>query len=117
MPQGLAVPADAKHVRAFEEQKRQIARKAQRLREGLEDVKRNVEARSLTLKLNLGEQDTPFGSISVHDIVEALAQDGLNIEKHTVQLDEPIKALGIYEIPIKLQYDVAAKIRLWVTKK
>jgi large subunit ribosomal protein L9 len=116
LPRRLAVPATPEHQRAFEERKRQTARKQARLHQRAAGLKQKLESRSLTLKLNLGEGEKAFGSVTVHDIVEALAQEGVTLEKHAVQLPDPIKVLGIYEVPVRLHPEVTATLKLWVVK-
>ena len=62
------------------------------------------------------EGDKPFGSVTVHDIIEALQRDGLEVEKHAVQLEQPIKTLGIFEIPVRVHPELTATLKLWVTR-
>lgn len=115
-PRGLAVVATPENLRQVEDRKRVTEHKAKRAREGVEQLKRKLESRSLTLKLNLGEGDKAFGSVTTHDIAEALSQEGLPIEKQQIGLAEPLKTLGIYELPIKLHPEVTATLKLWVVK-
>lgn len=115
-PRGLAVAATPQHLQALDAAKRRRAQQAQRLKEQAEALKRRLESRSLTLKLTLGEEDKPFGSVTVHDLLEALKREGLEIEKPAVQLDHPIKALGIYNIPVRLHAEVLATLKVWVVK-
>ena len=86
------------------------------MKEQAETQKQALEGRSLTLTLMVGEGEKTFGSITAHDITEALAQDGHPIAKHAVQLAAPIKALGIYEIPVRLHPEVTATVKLVVAK-
>lgn len=116
VPRGLALPASPDNLRAVEERKRHAALKAQRIRQQADALKRKLEHRSVTLKLTLGERDVPFGSVTVHDIVQALEQEGLPVEKHAVQLAEPIKTLGIYEVPIRVHPEITATLKVWVVK-
>lgn len=116
IPRGLALPATPEHVRDAEERARQAQGKAQRLRKQAESLKQKLEARSLTLKLTLGEGGAAFGSINVHDLVQALAQEHLPVDKAMIKLEEPIKSLGIYEVPIRLHADVTATLKVWVVK-
>ena len=116
IPRGLALPATPAHVRGVEERARAAQGKAQRMRKQAESLKQKLEAHSLTLKLTLGEGGSAFGSISVHDIAQALAQDTLPVDKAMIKLEEPIKSLGIYEIPIRLHHDVTATLKVWVVK-
>ncbi len=116
LPSGLAVAATPKQVKAIEVGRQQRQRKLARVQAEAEAVKHRLEGHSLTLKLTLGEGDKPFGSVTAHDVVEALARDGIQVEKHAVQLEQPVKALGIYEIPIRIHADVTAILKLWVVK-
>ena len=116
IPRGLATLATPEHLRHVQERVRQAHGKVERQRKHAEALKQKVEAHAMTLKLTLGEGGAAFGSISVHDIVEALTQDKLPIEKSMIKLDEPIKSLGIYEVPVRLHADVTATLKVWVVK-
>lgn len=117
LPQGLAVPATAQQLKAAEERSRQQQDKAQRIKAQAQLVKRKLEARSLTLKLSLGQDDKPFGAITAHEIMDALSRDGFALEKHALHLEQPIKSLGIFELPVRLHPDVTATLKLWVVKE
>ena len=116
LPCGLAVPATPQQLKTLEATTRQRLQKTQRMQEEAEALKRKFEGRSLTLKLNVGEDDKPFGSITTHDIAEALTRDGIPVEKHAVRLDQPIKTLGVFDIPVRLHPTVTATLKLWVVK-
>jgi len=116
VPSGLAVPASPQHLKAVEAAKQQRLRQAQRVQAEAEAVKRQLEGRSLTLKLALGADDEPFGSVTVHDVAEALAREGMQVEKHAIRLEHPIKTLGVYDIPVRLHPNVTAMLKLWVVK-
>ena len=116
LPSGLAAPATPQRLKAVEAARQQQLKQAQRLHADAEALKRKIEGRSLTLKLTLGADDQPFGSITVHDVVEALSREGIMVEKHAVHLEQPIKGLGIYEIPVRLHPNVTATLKLWVVK-
>ena len=116
IPLGLAALATKQHLRAMEAVAQQRLLRAQRLRAESEALKRKVEGRSLTLKLSVGQDDQPFGSVTAHDLVEALAREGLSIEKHLIGLEEPIKTLGVFEVPIRLHAEVSATLKVWVVK-
>ena len=116
LPQRLALPATPDNLRILEERKRQAEAKVERIRKQAEALKHTLESRSLTLKLTLGENQTAFGSITTHDLLEALAHEGISLEKHAIQLPEPIKALGIYEVPVRVHPEVTATLKFWVVK-
>jgi large subunit ribosomal protein L9 len=116
LPLGLALPVTPERVRAVEERTRQAERRRARILEQAQALKQRIESRSLTMKLNLGEHDVAFGSLTAHDIVQALADEGITVEKRALALEEPIKALGIYEIPVRTHPEVTATLKLWVVK-
>ena len=116
VPCGLAVLATAQQRAAIETLARQQRAKSQRLQAGAEELKRTLEGRALTLTLTVGAEDKAFGSVTAHDVVEALAKGGITLEKHVVQLAEPIKTLGTFEVPIRLHPAVTATLKLSVVK-
>ena len=117
LPQGLAVPATAQQLKAAEARQQQQRDKTQRIKAQADALKQKLEGRSLTLKLSLGEGDKPFGAITTHEVLDALKRDGFELEKHAVHLEEPIKSLGIFELPIRLHPEVTATLKLWVVKE
>ena len=86
-----------------------VKRHASRLSEKLKKV-------SVTAEVQVGEEDRLFGSVTSHDIEELLKGQGYDIDKRLILLDEPIKALGVYTVPIKLHRDVECAIKVWVVK-
>ena len=117
LPQGLAVPATTQQLKAAETRQRQQQEKTQRIKAQAETLKQKLEGRSLTLKLSLGEGDKPFGAITAHEILDALQRDGFELEKHALHLEQPIKSLGVFELPIRLHPEVTAILKLWVVKE
>lgn len=116
VPSGLAVEATAQQLKSVEEIKRQQQRKTQRAQAEADALKQKIEKRSLTLTLTVGEGDKPFGSVTAHDLAEALAKDGLTIEKHAIHLEEPIKSLGVFQVPVKVHPAVTANLKVSVVK-
>lgn len=72
---------------------------------------------SCTITVQTGEEDKLFGSVTAADIAKALSSEGINIPKKKIVLEEPIKKLGIYNIPIKLAPEVEASFKLWIVKE
>ena len=116
LPLGLAAPATPQQLKAIEACKRQREHKLQRVKQDADALKRMIESRSITLKLTLGDDEKPFGSVTVHDLVEALQREGIDVEKSAVHLEQPIKTLGIFDVPVKLHPDVTATAKVWVVK-
>jgi large subunit ribosomal protein L9 len=117
LPRGIAVIAT-------EGNKKQIEAQRQRL-EAAEDARRDqaqsqvaiFEQVSLTFSARVGEEGKLFGSVTSGDIVQQLEALGHKIEKRQVDLHEPIKALGVYRVPIRLHADVKPEIKVWVIKQ
>ena len=117
IPRGLAVAATAEQLSALQARTRQRAKQQERSRAQAEALKQQLDSRSLTLRLAVGADDKPFGSVTAHDILDALAREGLVVEKHALKLQEPIKTLGVFEIPVRLTADVTATVKVWVVKQ
>jgi large subunit ribosomal protein L9 len=117
VPRGLAAVATKETVSAVAEAARQRAKKSERLKGQADAVKRKLESHALTLTLSLGADDKPFGSVTAHEIAAALTRDGFSLEKHAVHLDQPIKALGAFEVPVRVHPDVTATLKLSIVKE
>jgi large subunit ribosomal protein L9 len=117
-PRGLAFEATAANVRQLEEDRRRDEQRAKR--DYLEARRRSaqLEGVSLTFHANAGEEGKLFGSITSGDIADRLAEQGLDyqIDRRWIMLDEPIKALGVFSVPVRLHTDVRPEIKVWVIK-
>ena len=116
IPNGLAAPANAQQLKALDQAKQHRDQRVARERDHVEQLKRRIEGRPLTLRLKLGDGDKPYGAITVNDIVEELAKEQMKVDRHDIKLDEPIKALGFYETPVRLHPEVTAILKLVVSK-
>ena len=76
-----------------------------------------MENVSCSITVQFGEEDKLFGSVTSQNIAESLESQGYEIDKRKIQLEEPIKSLGIYSVPIKLHTEVNAKVKVWVVKE
>jgi large subunit ribosomal protein L9 len=117
IPQGIAVPATSKNMRMLEEEQKMSARRATKDKKQAGILAEELEKISVTATVAVGEEDRVFGSVTSQDIAELLNKKGYEIDKRKVMLDEPIKALGVYSVPIKLHSEVEAKVRVWVVKE
>jgi large subunit ribosomal protein L9 len=117
IPQGIAVSATLKNTRILEEEQKLIARRGQKDKRQAELVAQELEKISITATVAVGEEDRVFGSVTSQTIAELLLKKGYEVDKRKIILDEPIKALGVYTVPIKLHSEVEAKIRVWVVKE
>ena len=118
LPRGLAFEATAANIRQLEEDRRREDQKAKR--DFLEARRRaaQLEGVSLTFHANAGEEGKLFGSITSGDISDRLAEQGLDftIDRRWIMLDEPVKSLGVYSVPVRLHADVRPEIKVWVIK-
>ncbi|HMV25401.1 50S ribosomal protein L9 [bacterium] len=117
VPKGFAMVATKANEAAFENEKRMIAARLAREKALAQEMVQKLEAISVTIPVATGEEDKLFGSVTSQDIAEYLAQQGHDIDKRKILLDEPIKALGLYNVDVKLFTDVIGKIKVWVVKK
>ncbi len=86
-------------------------------RETASELAKRLEEVQLTFSARVGEEGKLFGSVTSADVAEQLAAQGFDIEKRLIDLHEPIKALGVYRVPVKLHADVKPEIRVWVIKQ
>jgi len=118
IPNGLALPLTPVNLKKLEEEKLRKVSQLEKVKKESEEQKERLENFSLTIAaLTQGTEDRLYGSITSQEIVSALAEEGFLIDKSTIILDDPIKSLGIYEVPVKLHPEVLAKIKVWVVKK
>jgi large subunit ribosomal protein L9 len=117
IPRNLAIQATFGNLKSIDEIKKQKNfRDSKRKRES-ERTKDKMEKISLTAEVQVGEEDKVFGSVTAANISSLLKQQGFEVDRRLIQLDEPIKALGVYTVPVKLDKDVIAEVKLWVVKK
>ncbi len=114
LPRGLAVVANPKNIREIEHQKSVASAKAAKMKASAEALAKRLSDTPLTLKRKAGEQDKLFGSVTAMDLAEALAQRGLAIDRRSIDLGEPIKTLGDFEVPVKLHHEVVGKVKVKV---
>jgi large subunit ribosomal protein L9 len=117
LPKGLAIPANQKTIKALENQRKIILAKAERERKKAQSLAEKLTGLTLTFYRKVIEGERIYGSISAQDIVKALEEKGLNLERRFVLLDEPIKQLGTYEIPIRLGPGVDVRISVEVVEE
>ncbi len=117
IPQGKAIMASSKNLKALEHEQMLIQRSADLVRKDAEGVAGKIEGLTLTLVRKVVDEDKLYGSVSVSDISQALEEAGLEIERKLIKLDEPIKSLGEFQVPVKVHADVTAQLTVQVTKE
>ena len=116
IPRQIAYPATAGNLRALEEEKKQIANKESKNLEAANVFSTELEKVSVTIPVTVGEDDKIFGSVTSKMIADALQEKGIEIDHRKIEIEEPIKSLGIYSIKIKIHADVVATVKTWVVR-
>lgn len=117
LPRGLAVPATAGDIARVEHEKKVIAARTAKLAKEAQAEADRMSQVTVSIARAVGEEDKLFGSVTSRDIAEALQEKGVTVDAKKILLDEPIKALGMTEVGVKLGRGVQATIKVWVVKK
>jgi large subunit ribosomal protein L9 len=114
IPKGLAYEASPANVRRMEAERAAQGRKdAETLNEARQQASA-IEGVSLTFNARAGQEGKLFGSITSGDIADKLAEQGIQIDRRQIELDEPIKSLGVHNVPVRLHSQVRPEIKVWV---
>ncbi len=116
MPRGLAVKASTKNLKEQEHQKKLIQARMDRQKKDAQEVAGSLDSVSCTISRKTGEDEKLYGSVTSRDIEEALREEGVSIDRKRILLEEPLKKLGVYTVPVKLHADVTGNIKVWVVK-
>jgi large subunit ribosomal protein L9 len=117
IPRKLAMPATAGARKQVADMKAANARKDAREKSGAESLAAQLGELTLTITAKAGEQDQLFGSVTTMDIAAALEAKGFNVDRRTIELEEPIKTIGEYSVPVRLHRDVTAAVKVAVTRE
>ena len=115
IPKGLASEANDRNIKAFEHEKKRILLQAEKIQKQAEETAARLGAVVCTIARRVGEQEKLFGSVGAKDVEEALAAQGIEVEKKSVLLEEPIKTLGEFPVRIRLSAGLTAEIKVVVT--
>jgi len=117
LPNNLAAPVTDATRRQLA--KLQIKREAEKkvVVEKARDLAASIQKGSYTVSMKVGEGDKLFGSVTNGDILKVLAAQGFELDKHAVELEQPIKELGMFEVKVKVHPEVEALIKVWVVQE
>jgi large subunit ribosomal protein L9 len=116
LPRKLAIEVTSSNLKMIEIERHALKKKVESERQSFQDLIRRLNEVTLTFSRKAGEKDMIFGSVSAADIKDALDRLGFDVEKKKIGLDEPIKRLGNYSIPVKVFHDDKATLRVEVRK-
>jgi large subunit ribosomal protein L9 len=117
IPQGHALVASDANVAQFDSLRRQREAGFERERRQAQELAQALEQLSLTAPVRVGEEDRLFGSVTAQHIAELLAQQGHEVDRRRIDLEEPIRELGTFAIPVRLHADVVASVKLEVVRE
>lgn len=117
LPQGLALEATGKNVRELEHRKRILARKREKVRQEMLSLAEKLNQTRLVFRRKVIEEDKLYGSVSAADILSALDERGFQLARKSVQLEQPIKALGESTVPVRVDAQIMAHIKLVIEKE
>ena len=117
LPKRLAVAATDANRKIVEQERQSHLRKEAKLESEAQDLAKLLNGVSVTISQKAGENDQLFGSVTSKDVADALAAKNFTIDRRKIQLDEPIKQLGEFKVPVRLHKDVTAEVTVVVAKE
>lgn len=117
IPRNIAYEATPSSIRQLEEEKKQHSRHLEKEKLSSEKLAVELEKVSVTIQMKVGEEDKLFGSVTSQMIADSLKEKGLTVDKRLIELEDSIKALGIYTVDVKLPGGVVGKVKVWVVRE
>ena len=117
IPQKKAILATEKNLKALEHQKRLVQHRMSKTRKDVQKVAQEIESLSCTFAKPVGESGKLFGSVTTMEIVAYLKENGIEVDRKKIHLEEPIKSVGMFSVPIKLNPEVVAHLKVWVVQE
>jgi len=117
LPRNIAYTALKGNLFALEEEKKTVRKKISKEIEAAEKIGTELEKVSVTIPVQVGEEDKIFGTVTSQMIADSLKEKGFDIDKRRIEIEEQIKALGNYTVNIKLHQSVSTKIKVWVVRE
>jgi len=117
VPRGMAVSATVHNKNRLDHEKAVIERRVAKERANATELAAKLNVITLQFERNVGEDEKLFGSVTSRDIQEQLKKAGVEIDHRWVQLDQPVKALGKYDVTVRLTAGVTASLKFWVVGK
>lgn len=117
IPRQIAYQATKGNILALEEEKKQILKKEAKELDIAQKLANDIEKISITIPVKVGEEDKIFGTVTSQMIADSMKEKGYDIDKRKIEITEPIKALGIYSVTIKIHPSVSAVVKTWVVRE
>jgi large subunit ribosomal protein L9 len=117
LPKRLAVAANEGNRKIVEQEKQAYLKREAKAETESQELAKLVEGQTVTISQKAGENDHLFGSVTTKDIADALEAKGFTIDRRKIQLEEPIKALGEYQVPVRLHRNVTGTLKVHVIRE
>lgn len=116
IPEGIALRASKRNMAIAEERKMVNKNRQKREEASNEAILKKLSKTEITIEAQVGDEDKMFGSVTALDIHKSLEEKGVIVDRNTILLDEPIKALGIYHVPVRVGRELTGDIKIYVIK-
>jgi large subunit ribosomal protein L9 len=116
IPRGFAIPATEGSVRQLEHHRRVADAIRRKNLSSAKELKEKLEGTAVSIRRETGEDDRLFGAVTNRDVAEALAAEGIEVDRRQIGLDDPIKSIGLFTVPVRLHRDVTANVRVYVIR-
>lgn len=117
LPKKLAIEATAANKAVIEQMKAASLRRSAKEKDQAQQLAKQFESVTLTFTRRAGEHDQLFGSVTTSEIADALAKKGLEIDRRRIELEQPVKTLGEFQVPIRLHREVIVRVKATVEKE
>ncbi|MCF7832191.1 MAG: 50S ribosomal protein L9 [Candidatus Marinimicrobia bacterium] len=117
MPKDFAIKATRSNMKIVDELQKNEAKKSKKTETAAQNIAKKLQDISVTATVKVGEEDKLFGAVTAQIISELIAEKGIEIDKHNILLDEPIKELGVFDVAVKVGAGIKAVIKVWVVKE
>lgn len=117
IPGKKVVPANEDNIAQIEHQKKLLEKKRALEKSSAEEIVKKISSFTCNISRKVGEKDKLFGSVTTGDIADALKAGGIDVEKRSIHLKDPIKALGVHTVEVRLLPEVSANLKVWVVKE
>jgi len=117
VPRGFAVEANIKNLKSLEHERKIIQEKAKRIKNSSQTLSDKISTMTLVIKAKAGDEGKLFGAVTSMDIAELLKNEGIEMDKKKISLDEPIKRLGSYSVNIKVHPEISTHLNIQVVEE
>lgn len=117
IPRKLALEATPANMKLWEKEKVKLEKQKEEILKKAREIAEKIEKTSITITVKVGEGGKLFGSVTSTDIAKVLKDNGFEIDKQNILLDEPLKAIGVYAINVKIHPEIVARPKVWIVEE